>query len=134
MPCMDVYLLDRGIGVAGESVECQGTLGLRFKGASVDGAYVGGRLYPVVNGLAEIPCEGMDGVIHVAAYNSVTRRSYDCGRILAVGDRMIPLVSFTPAEFAAMASEAEAGVRELTKKVKILEEAVFGIPLFGKEE
>lgn len=134
MPCIDFYLLDRGIGVAGAAVENRGTLEFRFKGATVDGVTVDGRLYPVVNGTAEIPAEGLFGVFTVAAHNSITRRSYACGSILAADDMLMPLVCFTPAEFAAMASEAEAGVRELTKKVKILEEAVFGIPLFGKEE
>lgn len=133
---MTIYLLsEHGAGVSdGVAVKNTGTLELEFKGAAVDGVFIGGKPHPIVRGRARIPTAGLSGAVNVTARNGATRKAYACDRLLFVDDLVIPLLNFTPAEYVEMASAAEAKATELEKKVKILEEAVFGIPLFGKEE
>ncbi len=131
---LTAYLLPEGRGLLGGQPKNKGTLRVAFKGASVDGVHVNGILYPVVRGSASIPTDGLDGVVALTAYNSITRRSYDCGSIHVLPDLIAPLPAFTPAEYAAMAVEAKEKADRLEEKVKILWEAVYGAPLFGKEE
>ena len=127
---MTMYLLDKGVGVSdGVAVKNTGTLDIEFKGASVDGVLVGGKAYSVVGGLATIPTEGLTGVVNITARNGVTRRAYACDNLLFADDLIIPMLNFTPAEYAEMAATAERTVAELAKKIEILEGAVFGIPL-----
>ena len=127
---MTFYLLDKGVGVSdGVAVKNTGTLAIEFKGASVDGVLVGGKAYSVVSGLATIPTEGLEGVVNITARNGVTRRAYACDNLLFTDDLIIPMLNFTPAEYAEMAATAEKTVAELARKIEILEGAVFGIPL-----
>lgn len=127
---MTMYLLDKGVGVSdGAAAKNTGTLEIEFKGASVDGVLVGGKAYSVVGGLAAIPTEGLEGVVNITARNGVTRRAYACDNLLFTDDLIIPMLNFTPAEYAEMAATAERTVAELAKKIEILEGAVFGIPL-----
>ena len=127
---MTVYLLDKGVGVSdGLAVKNTGTLAIEFKGASVDGVLVGGKAHSVVGGLASIPTDGLEGVVNITARNGVTRRAYACDNLLFTDDLIIPMLNFTPAEYAEMAATAERTVAELAKKIEILEGAVFGIPL-----
>lgn len=129
-----MYLLDRGVGVSdGVAVKNTGALDLVFKGEAVDGVFVGGKLYPVTKGSTQIDTEGLSGVVNVTARNGATKKAYACDSLHFVDDLIVPMIHFTPAEYAEMASAAEAKVAELDQKVKILEEAVFGVPLFRKE-
>lgn len=131
---MTMYLLERGVGVSdGLATQNGGELVLTFKGATVDGVLVAGKLHSVVDGVAHIPTEGLSGVVNITARNGVTRRAYACDNLLIVDDLIIPMLNFTPAEYAEMASSAEARVAALAKKIELLENAVFGIPLFRKE-
>lgn len=127
---MTIYLLDKGVGVSdGVAAKNTGTLEIEFKGASVDGVLVGGKAYSVVGGLASIPTDGLEGVVNITARNGITRRAYACDNLLFTDDLIIPMLNFTPAEYAEMAATAERTVAELAKKIEILEGAVFGIPL-----
>ena len=131
---MTIYLLERGVGVSDAAAEPRsGTIELYFRGEPVDGVFVGGKLFPVVRGCAAVNLDGFDGVINVTARNSATRKVYTCENLLVVDDYIIPIQAFAPAEYVAMAAEAEQKVKELETKIKNLEAAVFGIPLFGKE-
>ena len=133
---MTIYLLsERGIGVSdGAAIKNTGTLELEFKGGAVDGVFIGGKPHPVVKGRARIPTDGLSGTVNVTARNGATRKAYACDRLLFVDDLVIPLLNFTPVEYVEMAAAAEAKATALENKVKMLEEAVFGIPLFvGKE-
>lgn len=132
---MKIYLLERGDGVSdGVTVKNEGVLPLVFEGIPVDGVFVGGRFHPVTKGRAEIPTRGLEGLVNVTARNSATRRAYSCENLLFTEDIIVPVQRFVPSEYIAMAVHAEAEAETLRKKIKNLEAAVFGVPLFGKEE
>lgn len=132
---MKIYLLERGIGVSdGIAEKNEGTMEILFHGAPIDGVFVGGRLHPVVKGRATVRTDGLSGLVSVTARNSATRRIYACENLHFVEDIVIPIQHFTPTEYVAMAASAEAEVKECREKIKKLEAAVYGIPLFGKEE
>ena len=132
---MKIYLLPRGIGVSdGKPCENDGSLSIELSGDTVTGIFVGDKYYTVVGGRVTICTDGLEGVVKITAYNRPLRRSWRCEDIYFMDDLVIPIPRMTPAEYVAMAATAEKMCADLSKKIENLEEAVYGVPLFGKEK
>ena len=131
---INIYLLDKGIGISeGKSVSAEAPVEFAFHGAPIDSVLINGKAHPAVKGRAVVHLGDLEGAVSVIARCSVTRRIYRCDSLYVADGRAIPMQSFTPAEFAAMAETAMAEVAALKPKIEKLEAAVYGIPLFGKE-
>ena len=132
---MKIFLLPRRIGVSdGIPVHNSGTLRIELEGETVDGITVGGRYYSVVDGKVAISTAGLEGVVAVTAHYRPRRRAFRCEDLFFAEDLIIPVAHLTPVEYIAMAAKAERTAAALAEKVKKLEAAVYGLPLFGKDE
>ena len=98
---MTYHLTPLGIGIATDCapVPAKGLLSLTFRGEFADALFVGGRCYPIVSGVCELPAEAVSATVPVTAHALASRRRYVCdplGRIGKEGELIAPLPS--PAE------------------------------------
>lgn len=114
---MTYHLTPLGIGVATDCapVPAEGVIPLRFCGEFADTVFVGGRFYPITDGVCLLPSEAVEGLTPVTAHALAARRRYVCdplSRLGEDGELIAPLP--TPCEETAVRlSEAifEAGRR-----------------------
>lgn len=132
---MKIHLLSRGCGVSdGAVAENRGSLPIEFSGAHIDSVFFSGRTYAVVDGKVNLPTDGLDGVHSLVAHNRAIRKLYTCEDLYFSPEGIVPLARFTPLEYVSMLDEADKTLLRLQEKIQKLEEAVFGIPLFRKED
>ena len=131
---MKIHLLSKGLGVSdGAATENRGALLIEFSGAHVDHVFFSGRTYAVVDGKVSLPTDGLTGILALVAHNRAVHKIYTCEDLYVSSDGIVPLPRFTPMDYVVMLDEAEKELALLRDKIKKREEAVFGIPLFGKE-
>ena len=85
---MTYHLTPLGIGIATDRapVPATGRLTLTFRGEFADALFVGGRFYPIVGGVCELPCEAVEAVTPVTAHALAARRRYVCDPLGRLGD------------------------------------------------
>lgn len=107
---MTYHLTPLGIGIATDCapVPAAGLIPLTFRGEFADALFVGGRFYPIVGGVCELPAEAVASTAPVTAHALAARRRYVCdplARIGKEGEMIAPLPS-PPEENAVRLSEA----------------------------
>ena len=130
---MTYHLTEIGEGIATERVPVpdNGKVILTFCGSFADNVCVGGRFYPIVDGVAEIPSAAIGTMTPVTAYALSARRRYVCDPLgrLGEGDTHIaPLAEEADGHMARLAealgrmeerlAEAEETVRALARRIE----------------
>lgn len=134
---MTFHLTRNGLGITTdrEPVRDNGKVSLTFKGEFADSVCVGGRFYPVVNGTAEIPTEGLCPPAPVVAYALGERRRYVCDAIGRIGEGseglIVPLTEDAEGRLASLAiaaCELSGKVDALEERIEILTARIMGTP------
>lgn len=95
---MTYHLTPLGTGIATDRapVPASGRILLTFRGEFADALFVGGRFYPIVGGVCELPGEAVGALTPVTAHALGARRRYVCdplGRLGTGGELVAPLPS-----------------------------------------
>ena len=123
---MTFYLAKNGVGITTERepIRDNGKVMLTFRGEFADSVCVGGKFYPITNGVAEIPTTGLCPPAPVVAYALSGRRRYVCDAIGQVGEGedklLFPLVEDAEGRLASLAIAA----CELSGRMDALEERI----------
>ena len=89
---MTYHLTPLGVGIA---IDCaprpaESVIPLRFCGESADAVFVGGRFYPIENGVCLLPAEAVGGLVPVTAHDLAARRRYVCDPLSRLGENGEP--------------------------------------------
>ena len=109
---MTIYLTKNGQGITTERepIRDTGTLRLYFRGDTADSVCVGGRFYPIKDGVAAIPTAEIVTPAPVIAHALGERRRYVCDAIGQIGEgkerMLVPLTEDAEGRLASLAIAA----------------------------
>ena len=138
---MTIYLTKNGQGITTERepIRDTGTLRLYFQGEAADSVCVGGRFYPIKDGVAAIPTAEIAAPAPVVAHALGERRRYVCDAIGQLGEgkerMLVPITEDAEGRLASLAiaaCELSGRMDTLKARIEILESRITGTPFtFG---
>ncbi|MBO7292997.1 MAG: hypothetical protein J6V07_03585 [Clostridia bacterium] len=122
---MTYHLTPLGVGIAIDRapVPAVGLISVTLRGEFADALFVGGRFYPIVGGVCELPAEAVTATTPVTAHALSARRRYVCDPLGRLGDGGA-LIAPLPSSCEETAVRLSEALGEATRRLDAMEETL----------